>query len=124
MAAFDLYHVLNVHKVSLTSLIVTLFWGCSLALTSTGPPGSMFFVGSLCPGAPEGSTGSGFDFKASQKTEPKLKVSYERLGGPGIDFRTPGYNASDLSTTPRRLTDTSWSYSLEGKYNVLLIFNL
>ena len=29
----------------------------------------------LCPGTPEGSTGSGSGFKASQKTEQRLKVS-------------------------------------------------
>ena len=33
--------------------------------------GSVFFV-VLCPGAPEGSTGSCSDFKASQKTGPQL----------------------------------------------------
>ena len=32
----------------------------------------------LCPGAPEGSTGSVFDFKASQKSGPPLKVSSDR----------------------------------------------
>ena len=37
----------------------------------------------LCPGVPEGSTGSGFDFKAPQKTEPPLKVSSDRLGEAG-----------------------------------------
>ena len=45
-----------------------------------------------------------FDFKASQKTGPGLKVSSNRLGEPGIELRTPGYKASELSTTPRRLT--------------------
>ena len=34
----------------------------------------------LCPGAPEGSTGSGSDFRESQKTELQLKVSSDRLG--------------------------------------------
>ena len=29
----------------------------------------------LCPGTPEGSTGSGSGFKASQKTVQRLKVS-------------------------------------------------
>ena len=33
----------------------------------------------LCPGAPEGSTGSGSGFQASQKTGPQLKVSSDRL---------------------------------------------
>ena len=35
----------------------------------------MFFV-VLCPGTPEGSTGSGSGFKASQKMGQRLKVSY------------------------------------------------
>ena len=34
----------------------------------------------LCPGAPEGSTGSGSGFKASQKKGQWLKVSSNRLG--------------------------------------------
>ena len=38
----------------------------------------------LCPGASEGSTGSGSDFKASKKTGPRLKVSSDRLGEPGL----------------------------------------
>ena len=38
----------------------------------------MLFV-VLCPGTPEGSTGSGSGFKASQKTGQMLKVSYDRL---------------------------------------------
>ena len=44
-------------------LFVAVFLGC----TSTGRVGSCFFV-VLCPGNPEGSTGSGSGFKASQKT--------------------------------------------------------
>ena len=39
----------------------------------------MFFV-VLCPGTPEGSTGSASGFKASQKTGQRLKVSSDRLG--------------------------------------------
>ena len=38
----------------------------------------MLFV-VLCPGTPEGSTGSGSGFKASQKTGQQLKVSSDRL---------------------------------------------
>ena len=34
----------------------------------------------LRPGTPEGSTGSGSGFKASQKTGQRLKVSSDRLG--------------------------------------------
>ena len=33
----------------------------------------------LCPGTPEGSTGSGSGFKSSQKTGQRLKVSSNRL---------------------------------------------
>ena len=43
----------------------------------------MFFV-VLCPGTPEGSTGSCSGFKASQKTgQQQLKVSTDRLGEAG-----------------------------------------
>ena len=46
------------------------------------PGGFMLFV-VLCLGTPEGSTGSGSGFKASQKTGQRLKVSSERLGEAG-----------------------------------------
>ena len=46
------------------------------------PDGFMLFV-VLCPGTPEGSTGSGSGFKASQKTGQWLKVSSDRLGEAG-----------------------------------------
>ena len=42
----------------------------------------MLFV-VLCPGTPEGSTGSGSCFEASQKTGIWLKVSSDRLGEAG-----------------------------------------
>ena len=42
----------------------------------------MLFV-VLCPGTPEGSSGSGSGFKASQKTGQRLKVSSDRLGEAG-----------------------------------------
>ena len=44
-------------------------------------PGGFVFTVVLCPGTPEGSTGSGSGFKASQKTGQRLKVSSDRLGG-------------------------------------------
>ena len=47
------------------------------------PGGFMLFV-VLCPGTPEGSTGSGSGFKASQKTGQRLKVSSDRLGEAGL----------------------------------------
>ena len=37
----------------------------------------------LCPGTPEGSTGSGSGFKPSQKTGQRIKVSSDRLGEAG-----------------------------------------
>ena len=46
------------------------------------PVGFVFTV-VLCPGTPEGSTGSGSGFKASQKTGQRLKVSSDRLGEAG-----------------------------------------
>ena len=45
----------------------------------------------LCPGAPEGSTGSSSDFKASQKTGPQLKVSSNRLGEAGYQTCDPWF---------------------------------
>ena len=37
-------------------------------------PGEFMVFVALCPGAPEGSTGSGSGFKVSQETGPQLKV--------------------------------------------------
>ena len=52
----------------------------------------------FCPAASEGSTGNCSGLKASQSTGPRLKVSSNRLGEPGIELGTPGYEAIDLST--------------------------
>ena len=57
------------------------FWPCSLAY-QYWPGGFMLFV-VLYPATPEGSTGSGSGFKASQKTRQRLKVSSDRLGEAG-----------------------------------------
>ena len=65
-------HLKNEH------LFVAVFLGC----TSTGRVGLCFLL-FLCPGTPEGSTGSGSGFKASQKTGQRLKVSSDRLGEAG-----------------------------------------
>ena len=77
---------------------------------STGPGRFMVFV-VLCPGAPEGSTGSGSGFIASQKTGPRLKVSSDRLGGPGIKLVTPGWLrfSSPEPKTPGELIGLDWS---------------
>ena len=50
------------------------------------PVGFMLFV-VLCPGTPEGSTGSGSGFKASQKTGQRLKVSSDRELGIDDTFK-------------------------------------
>ena len=54
------------------------------------PGGFMLFV-VLCPGTPEGSTGSGSGFKASQKTVQRLKISFDRLGEAGNRFCDPWF---------------------------------
>ena len=63
-----------------------MFLGC----TSTGRVG-LCFLWFLCPGTPEGSTGSGSGFKASQKTGQRLKVSSDRLGEAGNQTRDPWF---------------------------------
>ena len=61
---------------------LTLFVAVSLGYNKYWPGGSMVFV-VLCPAGPDGSTVTGSDFKASQKTGPQLKVSSDRLGETG-----------------------------------------
>ena len=57
-----------------------------MAITRTGRMGLIFFV-FLCPGAPEGSTGS--DFEASQKTGHGLKSHPTDWEKPGIKPAIP-----------------------------------
>ena len=52
-----------------------VLWPCSLAIRV-----GLWFCGFVCPGTPEGSTGSGSGFKSSEKTRQRLKVSSDRLG--------------------------------------------
>ena len=66
------------------------------------PGGLMLFV-VLCPGTPEGSTGSGSCFKASQKTGQRLKSHLTDWKKPGIEPATPGLQDIGLSPTPWRL---------------------
>ena len=65
----------------------------------------MLFV-VLCPGTPEGSTGSGSGFKASQKTGQRLKVSSDRLGEAGNRTCDPWFTRHRLIpyTTAATLT--------------------
>ena len=46
----------------------------------------------LCPGTPEGSTGSSSGLKASQKTGQQLKVSSDRLGEAGNQTCDPWFS--------------------------------
>ena len=59
------------------------FCDCVSWLYQYWPGRFMLFV-VLCPGTPEGSTGSGSGFKASQKTGQRLKVSSDRLTFKGM----------------------------------------
>ena len=66
-----------IYRVSLireSVMRVIYFCGRVPWLYQYWPGGFMLFV-VLCPGTPEGSTGSGSGFKASQKTGQRLKVS-------------------------------------------------
>ena len=59
----------NIHSIYFIVVCGRVPW-----LYQYWPGGFMLFV-VLCPGTPEGSTGSGSGFKASQKTGQRLKVS-------------------------------------------------
>ena len=93
----------------------------------------MLFV-VLCPGTPEGSTGSVSGFKASQKMGHRLKVSSdspilgvnteERKTKPGIEPATPGLQDKGLSPTPRRLRRANYGYKIYLKPKVTLHFGL
>ena len=74
------YFSFSVYEVLVVSFII--FCGRGPWLYQYWPGGFMLFV-VLCPGTPEGSTGSGSGFKASQKTGQRLKVSSDRLGEAG-----------------------------------------
>ena len=71
------------------------------------PGGFMLFV-VLCPGTPEGSTGSGSGFKASQKTGQQLKVSSDRLGEAGDEFHS--VMACPVRSTTRKKSPEINSY--------------
>ena len=81
---FGLFHAgYKLHpSVVWINLIEVYFCGRVPWLYQYWPGGFMLFV-VLCPGTPEGSTGSGPGFKASQKTGQRLKVSSDRLGEAG-----------------------------------------
>ena len=70
------------HGLYLTEIHMLVVCGRVPWLYQYWPGVFMLFV-VLCPGTPEGSTGSGSGFKASQKTGQRLKVSSDRLGETG-----------------------------------------
>ena len=73
------------------------------------PGGFMLFV-VLCPGTPEGSTGSGSGFKASQKTGQRLKVSSDRLGEAGNRTCDPWFTRHRfIPYTTAASCDTYWA---------------
>ena len=74
----------------------------------------MLFV-VLCPGTPEGSTGSGSGFKASQKTGQRLKVSSDRLGEAGNRTCDPWFKRH--SAYP--LHKNAQLYALRSKFTTL-----
>ena len=79
----------------------------------------MIFV-VLCPGTPDGSTGSGSGFKASQKTGQRLKSHPTDWEKPGIDSATPGLQDIGLSPTPRRLlAELRIEHSLRSDKNII-----
>ena len=61
-------------------------WPCSLDVPVLA--GLVYGLVVLCPGTPEGSTGSCSGFKSSQKTGQQLKVSSDRLGEAGDPWFT------------------------------------
>ena len=74
----------------------------SLAVTSTGP-GVFMVLWFYVREHPYAQPAVVLVFRATQKTGPGRKVSSNRLGDSGIELGSPGYKASDLSTTPRQL---------------------
>ena len=79
--SFSLVNELKM-ELLMTHRFNSIFCGRVPWLYQYWPGGFMLFV-VLCPGTPEGSTGSGSGFKASQKTGQRLKVSSDRLGEAG-----------------------------------------
>ena len=76
----------------------------------------------LCPGTPEGSTGSGSGFKASQKTGQRLKVSSDRLGEAGNRTCDPWFTRHRFITGIRYVVETLFHYSRQVR-EVIYIFD-
>ena len=77
----------------------------------------MLFV-VLCSGTPEGSTGSGSGFKASQKTGQRFKVSSDRLGEAGNRTCDPWFTRHRFIPYTTAVSLRSLVYSLDLKSSV------
>ena len=89
-----------VYKAYATGGEFSCLWPCFLAIASTG--WVYVFCVVLCPGAPEGSTGRGSGFNASQKTGHGFKshpTDWEKVG---IEHVIPGLQDIGLFPTPWR----------------------
>ena len=79
------------------------FCGCVPWLYQYWPGGFMLFV-VLCPGIPEGLTGSGSDLKHLRRWGNGLKSHPTDWEKPGIEPATPGLQDIGLSPTPRHIS--------------------
>ena len=82
----------------------------------------MLFV-VLCPGTPEGSTGSGSGFKASQKTGQRLKVSSDRLEEAGNRTCDPWFTFFCLITELIFLNFFYTSTYFDQTLNILSVYS-
>ena len=83
----------------------------------------MLFV-VLCPGTPEGTTGSGSSFKASQKTGQQLKVSSDRLGEAGNRTCDPWFIRHRFIpyTTAASQSDCHIFHIISGSQNLSFLY--
>ena len=95
-----------VYKAYANGDVILLFVVMFLGYNQYWPDGFMFFV-VLCPGTPEGSTGSGFGAKVSQKMGYGLKSHQTDWEKPGIEPGNPWF-------TRHRLKHVLW-LSLSSK---------
>ena len=78
----------------------------------------MLFV-VLCPVTPDGSTGIGSGFKASQKTEQRLKVSSDRLAEVGNRTCDPWFTRHRLIPYTTAASLSRLNYVFKYAYNAI-----
>ena len=76
------------------------------------------------PGTPEGSTGSGSGFKASQKTGQRLKVSSDRLGEAGNRTCDPWFTRHRLIPYTTAASNRQMVYYIIYNYDFSSIYEL